>query len=521
MIRIYQVKCASDQDSDIEAQILKKLHMPAQDLLSWSIHRKSVDARKQKVLFSYLIDAKVQHEKKYLKQKDVKKKPDERYIFPTRGKHSLESRPVVVGFGPAGMFASLLLAQAGYRPIIIERGSEVHRRKKKVETFWKDALLDPECNVQFGEGGAGAFSDGKLTTRSKDLRARKVLEEFVLHGAKDEILIDQHPHVGTDAFLKIIENIRNDILSMGGEFYFDTKLEDIEVDHQRLKRICIAGQWIDCQAMIFAAGHSATDTILQLHKRGLHLENKRYAVGVRIEHTQEFIDQAMLGDYAHDPRLIPARYQLTHVASNQKGVYSFCMCPGGYVINSSSEPGHLVINGMSYAARNAENANSALLVQVDQSDYGNQLFDGLHYQKDLEQRAYKMAGGYKACCQLTKDYLDGRVSTSFEGVRPSLPTVFTDLNMLFSSEVNVALHEALEAFERKVPGFVESGSILEAVESRSNGSLRLVRDASMMGSIFGLYPCGEGSGYAGGIMTSAIDGLKCAEKLIEYFASAK
>ena len=517
MIRLFQVKCADE--NEIEAQILKKLRIRKEDLLQWHLHRKSVDARHQKVLFSYVVDCKVKNEKKYLKLKDVTVTPDETYHPVKPGHHPLKSRPVVVGFGPAGMFAALILAQGGYRPLILERGSNVDTRKEKVDLFWQSAKLDEECNVQFGEGGAGAFSDGKLTTRSKDSLCRKVLEELVSFGAKDEILIDQHPHIGTDAFLQIIKNCREEIKRLGGTFLFDTKLEDVQVEDGKLKRIYYQDKWHDCEALILACGHSASDTVYMLHKNGIEMENKPYAIGVRIEHKQEYINEAMLHEYAKDKRLIPARYQLTYTASNKKGVYTFCMCPGGYVIPSSAQKEQLVINGMSYASRSGENANSALLVQVNAADYGNALFDGLKYQEDLEKKAYKMAGNYRACVQLAKDYLDCKVSDHFENVLPTyaLKTTFCDLNTLFSKEVNTALHEALEHFEKKVPGFVENGAILSAVESRSSSSIRMIRDENCVSNIQGIYPSGEGSGYAGGIMTSAIDGIRCAQNLIAYY----
>ena len=517
MIRVYQVKCA--HENEIEAHLCKKLRLTKKDLLSWAIHRKSVDARKQNVLFSYVIDCEVRNEKKYLKDKDVIIKPDETYHNPKMGNKKLLARPIVAGFGPAGMFASLLLARNGYNPVIIERGSNVEIRQEKVNTFWKTQKLDEECNVQFGEGGAGTFSDGKLTTRSKDSRCTKVLEEFVHFGAKEEILVDAHPHIGTDSFVKILKNLRKEIVELGGTFYFDSKLEDIEVENNELKSITVNGKRILCNAMILGIGHSATDTIHMLHDKGLQMENKPFAVGVRIEHTQEYINRAMLKEYCHDERLIPARYQLTYMASNQKGVYTFCMCPGGYVVNSSSKNGQLVVNGMSYAARDGINANSALLVQVNESDYGMELFDGLKYQEQLERKAYEMAGGFKGACQLAKDYLSHTISDAYENVLPTIETgsVFVDLNNLFSTEVNLALHEALEHYERKVPGFVSEGAILTAVESRSSSSIRIYRDDGCMSNIAGIYPSGEGSGYAGGIMTSAIDGLKCAEYLIKTF----
>ena len=519
MIRVFQVKCVSNQKDEIEKQLLKKLNITQKDLFSWSIYRKSVDARKQKVLFSYVIDCQVKNEKKHLKNKDVQETPDERYVFVESGQKELKARPVVVGFGPAGIFASLILAQAGYRPIIIERGSEVNKRYEKVQTFWKTGKLDTECNVQYGEGGAGTFSDGKLTTRSKDKRARKVLEEFVKFGAKEDILIEQHPHIGTDVFMELLQNIRKEIIRLNGSFYFDTKLEDIKVENNQLVSIKIRGEWLPCSALILAIGHSATDTLMMLHEKGLEMENKPYAIGVRVEHKQEYINQAMLKEYAHDERLIPARYQLTYKASNNKGVYTFCMCPGGYVIPCSCQEEKLVVNGMSYASRSGENANSALLVQVNASDYGNELFAGLHYQEQLEEKAYQMGGNYKAVCQLAKDYLERKETTSLNQVLPTyeLGYTFKDLNTLFSDEVNLALHEALEDFEKRVPGFVSEGAILTAVESRSSASIRINRDETLMSNIFGIFPGGEGSGYAGGIMTSAIDGIRCAESLISCF----
>ncbi|MGN1277069.1 MAG: NAD(P)/FAD-dependent oxidoreductase [Floccifex sp.] len=523
MIRVFQVKCSEDDSNEIKKQLLKKLNISQKDLFSWCIHRKSVDARKQKVLFSYVIDCEIRNEKKVLKNKDIQIKPDETYHGPQKGIHPLKNRPVVVGFGPAGMFASLILAQEGYCPIVIERGSEIHTRINKVNQFWKTGQLDEECNVQYGEGGAGTFSDGKLTTRSKDSRARKVLEELHRFGAKDDILIDAHPHIGTDAFVDIIVNIRNEIIRLGGSFYFDSKLEDIEVEKNQLKAIQVNKKWIPCQAMILSTGHSASDTIYMLHRNGIQMENKPYAIGVRIEHTQEYINQAMLKEYAKDLRLIPARYQLTYTASNQKGVYTFCMCPGGYVIPCSCQKEQLVINGMSYASRDGVNANSALLVQVNESDYGTSIFAGLRYQEQLEKKAYQMANSYKTLVQLASDYLNNQESNHLEQVQPTyeLGYVFANLNELFSEPVNLALHEALQAYEQKVPGFVSSGAILSAVESRSSASVRILRDASLQANVKGIYPCGEGSGYAGGIMTSAIDGIKCAESIVSYYNMEK
>lgn len=519
MIRIFQVKC--EKDGDIEKSILNKLHMKKEDLLSWTIHRKSVDARKQKVFLSYVIDAKVRHEKKYLKHFDVQPKPDERYRFIPQGTNPLKHSPVVVGFGPAGMFAALILAQQGYKPVVIDRGSSIDQRSRDVSLFWKEGILNPESNVQFGQGGAGAFSDGKLTTRSKDPLARKVLEELVAAGAKEEILIDQHPHIGTDAFVGILKNIEQEIIRLGGKIYWNTKLEDIVVNHDRLEKIiCSNGIPLECEALILACGHSAEDTIRTLYERGMHMQSKPFAVGVRIEHLQSFINQAMLKEFAEDPDLTPARYQLSAKAKNGKGVYSFCMCPGGYVIAASSSKNQLVVNGMSYADRAGENANSALLVQVNEEDYGSGVFAGFDYQKKLEEKAFDLAKDYKAPVQLAKDYINNRVSQKIGKVSPTYKpgVVLSDLNEVFSDSVNEALKDALEQFEKKVPGFVSEDAIMSAVESRSSSAVKMERDGQTgMSNIFGIYPCGEGSGYAGGIMTSAIDGIKSAQKLMDHY----
>lgn len=518
MLRIHQVKCADPKD--IEGALLKKLNMPRQDLLSWKVHRKSLDARGQKVLFSFIIDAEVRNEKKYLRKKDVSKAPDETFTFTPKGTRPLLNRPVVAGFGPAGMFAALLLAQYGYKPLVIERGPEIDQRTKDVQAFWKGGELKPESNVQFGMGGAGAFSDGKLTTRSKDLKSRKVFDELVRFGASPEILYEQHPHVGTDGFVKIIKGLRAEIERLGGEFCFDSRLDDLEIENDALKAIYIQDKgWIPAQALIAAVGHSASDTIRMFARRGLVIEGKPFAIGVRIEHKQDFINHAMLKDRASDPALLPARYQLTDTVSTGKGVYSFCMCPGGYVIAASSEPETVVVNGMSYSDRGGENANAALLVQVGPEDTGKDVFDGLAYQEKLEHAAYDLSHSYKAPVQLASDFVEGRVSDHFEDVKPTYPlgTVFTDFNTLLPAPIASSLKEALIAFEKKVPGFL-NGSVLTGLETRSSSSVRILRDKeSLLANVDGFYPCGEGAGYSGGIMTSALDGMKCAMALMDNF----
>ena len=519
MIRIHQVKTTDPEQ--IEEKILKKLNMKKSDLLSWSIHRRSVDARGQKVLFSYVIDANVKHEKKYLKNRDVVICPDETFRFEPEGTEPLENRPVVAGFGPAGIFAALLLAQYGYRPLIVERGADIDQRQKDVDLFWKEGLLNPESNVQFGMGGAGAFSDGKLTTRSKDPKSRRVYEELIRFGADPDIAIDQHPHVGTDGFIQILKNIRQEIESLGGEFAFGCRLDEIVVENDRLEKVVLSdGRVLPCQALIAAMGHSASDTIGMFYEKGMKMEPKSFAAGVRIEHLQTFINQAMLKDQAFNPALIPARYQLTHTASTGRGVYTFCMCPGGYVIPSSCQPETVVVNGMSYSDRAGENANAALLIQCPASEFSQDVFAGEHFLEELEKKAYALSGSYKAPVQLAKDFVNKKKTAQLKSVKPTyaLGVEFADFNELFDPVMAQSLQEALLDFEKKVPGFLED-AVLTGVETRSSSTIRLLRDPqSLMSSIYGLYPCGEGAGYAGGIMTSAIDGMKCAMALMNCFA---
>lgn len=551
MIRIHQVKTADP--SDLQEKILKKLKISKKDLFSWKIHRRSVDARGQKVTYSYVIDADVRNEKRFLRMKDVSETPDETFRFVPKGTEPLKNRPVVVGFGPAGLFAALFLAEYGYCPLIIERGSAIEKRSQDVTRFWKEGILNPESNVQFGMGGAGTFSDGKLTTRSKDLKGRKVLEELVSLGAKEEILIEQHPHIGTDGFVAILKKARERITQQGGQFLFDTRLDDIEAENGVLKGAVVSQadqealslqtgaenseqlqlieearirktETIDCQALIFASGHSAEDTLRTLHETGVFMEPKNFAAGVRIEHLQSYINQAMLKEAADNEDLIPARYQLTYTSESGKGVYSFCMCPGGYVIPASSAPETIVCNGMSYSDRAGSQANSALLVQCSAEDYGPELFDGMKYQQVMEKKAWEYSQSYKAPVQLACDFIEGRKSTGFREVVPTyaLGTVFADFNKLLPPELAGPLKEALIHFENRIPGFTQN-SVLTGMETRSSSSIRIGRDRDSLESvsIAGFYPCGEGSGYAGGIMTSAIDGLRCAMALMDRFAPAE
>ena len=433
----------------------------------------------------------------------------------------MKHRPVVVGFGPAGMFSALLLAQRGYQPIVIERGQPVEQRTKDIHDYWNHNKLHTNSNVQFGEGGAGTFSDGKLTTRVKDSRLHKVLDEFVKMGAKEEITYVSNPHIGTDCLRDIVRNIRNEIIRLGGEVHFDTQLLSITYD-DAITSITTNKGIIETNDVILAIGHSARDTFKYLASLPLSLEAKPFAVGVRIEHKQEYINQLQYGKFA--PYLPNAEYHITHTTSNNKGVYSFCMCPGGQVVAASSELEQIATNGMSYSDRGLENANSALLIQVNANDFGHDLLSGMHFQEQLEKKAFIIANkNYTAPCQLVANYLDPTIPNVPNKVKPSYPNGVTwcDLHDLFPSELNKSLEEALLHYEHIMPGFAKDGAIMTAVETRTSSPIRILRNYdTLQANICGLYPCGEGAGYAGGIVSSAIDGIRCAEKIIMKYKRA-
>ncbi len=525
MLRIQQLRLSLDEPKEcLEEKIIKKLHIHKEDLLEWHLRKESIDARKQNDFhFNCCVDCKVKNEDTLLKKKikDVTKAPDESYTIPVCGMVGLSTRPVVVGFGPAGMFASLLLAQAGFRPIVIERGECVEERVKSVQEFWEKGILKENSNVQFGEGGAGTFSDGKLTTRVKDKRIYKVLEEFVRFGAPKQILYEAHPHIGTDLLRNIVRNIRKEIQSLGGEIYFQSQLEDVEIQKGRLEAIIVNGKRIPCEQMILAIGHSARDTLRMLMKRGFYIEPKPFAIGARIEHPQSIIDKAQYKSFAGHPRLKSAEYRLTYQASNGRGVYTFCMCPGGYVVPSASMQGGVVVNGMSEHARDGKNANSALLVQVRPEDYGNTPEKAIAFQEDLERKAFLKAGSnYKAPAQLVKDFLKHRPSTVMKSVTPTYALGVTpcDLHDILPSYVCEAMEEGIKGLDRKLKGFAMDDAVLTGIETRSSSPVRITREKDCLCvGIQGCYPCGEGAGYAGGIVSAAIDGLRCAEKIIEIY----
>lgn len=523
MIRLHQIKCNLDEPiSVLKEKCAQKLHIPISDILSLHIYKESIDARKGKVCFSYIVDLEVRHEAKCLRKAGVEKTKDESYVMPICGQQEEAGEIIVAGFGPAGMFAALLLAQMGYRPLVLERGAAMETRVKKVATFWEKGSLDPECNVQFGEGGAGTFSDGKLTARSKDPRVRKVLEELVHFGAPKEILYEALPHIGTDRLRDVVVSLRKEILKLGGTVAFEEPLLDIRHDQGRISQVKTKRGWIPCKALILAVGHSARDIFALMDDRKIAMEPKGFAVGVRVEHPQDWVNRVQYKEAVNHPRLKPATYRLTYTTKKQRGVYTFCMCPGGQVITGCSQANALVVNGMSKYAREGANANSAILVQVQPDDIGPHLLDGIRFQQELEEKAF-LAGGshYKAPVQCMGDYIAHRASATLGQVIPSVRPGYTlcDLHPLFPDFVNEALEEALSGFDHQMPGFLMPDAVFTGVETRSSSPLRILRDREKLTalSLNNFYPCGEGAGYAGGIVSAAIDGLRCAEMIIRRF----
>jgi len=530
MIRISQIKISIDDPIEkVKELVLEQLKLKESDLFAYKIYKQSIDARRShKMEFVYTVDVKVRNEQDILDKKipNVSEAPELDYDLPetTVGSPKMKNRPVVIGFGPAGIFSALILAQMGYRPIVLERGQPVQNRVQAIKDFWEEGQLNPNSNVQFGEGGAGTFSDGKLTTRVKDLRGRKVLEELVAAGAPNDILYVAHPHVGTDLLREVIQNIRQKIISLGGEIRFNTQVKDFLIENGQIQGVKIQkGEVIKTHHVILAIGHSARDTFSQLHEQGVAISPKSFAVGVRIEHPQTLIDQAQYKKFAGHEKLGAADYRLATKSQNGRGVYTFCMCPGGVVVPASSEKGRLVTNGMSEHARNQENANSALLVQVFPKDFPSEHpLAGVEFQRRLEEKAFGMGGSnYQAPAQLVGDFLKGQTSKKLGAVTPSyaLGVKLTNLNRLFPPDLNEALKEGIKVFDRKLKGFAIYDAVMTGVESRSSSPVRLDRHPETLESITvnGLYPAGEGAGYAGGIVSAGIDGIKCAEALIKAF----
>ena len=525
MIRINNIRLPLNfDDKTVRRAVCRELRLDDSAVKSAVIFRRSVDARKKDdVHFLCTIDAKLNtNEDKVLRRaKNAAKALPYRYDVP---KWNGGASPVIVGFGPAGMFAALVLAQSGAKPIVIERGKDVDSRTADVQSFWSGGILNTESNVQFGEGGAGTFSDGKLNTGTKDSRQRKVLEEFVLHGAPDDILINAKPHIGTDKLKDTVKNIREEIIKLGGRVLFGTKLTGLEIKDNKIcstlyERNGEKGR-IDTDSVILAIGHSARDTFEMLDSMALPLEAKPFSVGARIEHLREKTDRAQYGKFAGNKRLGAAYYKMNVRTADGRGAYTFCMCPGGVVVNASSEDGRLCTNGMSEFARDGVNSNAALLVGVAPEDFkSSSPLAGVEFQRDLEQKAFETGGGFNAPVQRVEDFLNNRKSAFLGEVKPSIAPGYSlsNLNDILPEAVSGGMKQAIASMGKRLSGFDDGDAVLTGPETRSSSPVRILRNAETLQSISvaGLYPCGEGAGYAGGIISAAVDGIKCAEQIIK------
>lgn len=527
MLRIGQIKMPLVHTTEeLRQKAAKILRVSEDDFIEFHIVKQSIDARKKPdIQFVYTVDISLRKEDSILKRvknNAVSKQTSKKYQFP-EGKPSEDAmRPVIIGTGPAGLFCGYMLAMAGYRPILFERGAAATERQKKVEHFWKTGELDSETNVQFGEGGAGTFSDGKLNTliKDKDGRNRKVLEIFVENGAPKDILYVAKPHIGTDILITVVQNMRNKICEMGGEVHFNSKFIDFSLRDGRLADITIETKEgirkMPVDSLVLAIGHSARDTFSMLYDKKLPLEAKPFAVGVRVEHPQEVINHAQYGDA--DMRYLPtASYKVATTLENQRGVYSFCMCPGGYVVNASSEKGMLAVNGMSYHDRAGKNANSAMIVTVSPKDYGDgHPLSGVRFQRELEKKAYEIGSG-RIPVQRFEDFCMNRPTTALGKVKPQMKGSYqmTNVRSIFPDDIADTICYGIRHFDRQIEGFADNDTILSGVESRTSSPVRIVRNETLQIENTGIYPCGEGAGYAGGITSAASDGIRVAEKIAE------
>ena len=531
VIRLTEIKLPLDHpEGAIRIAIIKRLGIGAADLKGYTIFRRGFDARKPSLIsLIYTLDVELEAEDEVLKRlggdRYIGLTPDTTYKFVAKAPAKLSSRPVVIGTGPCGLLAGFVLAEMGFRPIILDRGKIVRERTKDTFALWRKGVLNPESNVQFGEGGAGTFSDGKLYSQIKDpeFRARKVLKEFVQAGAPPEILYVSKPHVGTFRLVSMVENMRATMQNLGADTRFQSKVTDIDIEatadgERRVRGVVLeSGEYIATDHVVLAVGHSARDTFQMLYDRGVYVEAKAFSIGVRIEHPQAMIDCLRFGKYAGHPLLGAADYKLVHHCANGRAVYSFCMCPGGQVVAATSEVGRLVTNGMSQYSRAERNANSGIVVGVTPADYPGHPLAGIAFQRAWESLAFTAGGGtYEAPGQLVGDFLAGRPSTTLGGVLPSYkPGVhLTDLAPCLPDYVTAAIREALPAFERQIKGYAMADAIMTGVETRTSAPIRIKRGPDLQSlNTRGLYPAGEGAGYAGGILSAAVDGIRVAEAI--------
>lgn len=530
MIQINQLRILlTDETCNIKRHIARELRVNEDDIVKFNILKKSIDARKKPEIYyvySVAVELKIKESKVLARIKynhNISEYCEKRYDMPKKGDALLQHRPVVIGAGPAGLFCGYLLALCGYSPLILERGKSVEGRMADVSEFWESGRLDPDSNVQFGEGGAGTFSDGKLNTLVKDKFSRNkfVLQSFVSFGAPENILWDAKPHIGTDILMNVVKNMRTEIQRLGGEFRFGTKVEDFNFEKNKIAGLKTSTGEIEADVAVLAIGHSARDTFSKLFQRQVSMSAKEFAVGFRVEHPQQMINESQYGD--HYPAFLPASpYKLATKLDNRRGVYSFCMCPGGYVVNASSVKEQLVVNGMSYSGRNSSNANSAIVVSVGAGEYSlDDPMGAVAYQTKLEKKAYELGGG-KIPQQLYGDFLENKISKGYGSFASETKGVTCGANLreVFSEEINQSFEQGMKLFGKKIQGFDCYDAILSGVESRTSSPVRIHRDEFFESNMKGLYPCGEGAGYAGGIMSAAMDGMKVAEEIIRKYRTS-